>query len=56
MNRNDVIKFLSLILGLQLLFVALHYFGGFDVSPAVSGGLTAGLMTTYLARRRRKSA
>lgn len=56
MNRNDLIKLLGLVLSLQLLFVALHYVGGYDASPALSGGLTAGLMTTYLARKRRKSA
>lgn len=56
MNRNDLIKFFSFVLGLQLVFVALHYWGVYEASPALSGGLTAGLLTTYLARKRRKSA
>ncbi|CCG99543.1 hypothetical protein FAES_1533 [Fibrella aestuarina BUZ 2] len=56
MIRTDLIKLLGFVLGLQLIFAALHYFGGYEASPAITGGVTAGLLTTYFARKRRKQA
>jgi hypothetical protein len=53
MQRTDLIKLLGFVLALQLLFTTLRYFG-FDASPALMGGLAAGVLTMYLGRKRRK--
>lgn len=55
MNRTDLVTLLSFVLALQLLFTAVRYFGGYDLSPVVTSGVTAGVLSIYFAHQRRKS-
>jgi len=55
MNRTDLLKLLSFVLVLQLFFTAMRYFGGYEVPPIVTSGVTAGVLSVYFARQRRKT-
>ncbi|WP_375446321.1 hypothetical protein [uncultured Fibrella sp.] len=55
MNRTDLLKLLSFVLVIQLLFTALRYFVGYEAPPMLTSGVTAGVMSVYFARQRRKS-
>ena len=55
MNRTDLLKLLSFVLVIQLLVTALHYFGGYEASPMITSGATAGVLSVYFARQRRKA-
>ncbi|MEZ0486858.1 hypothetical protein [Fibrella aquatica] len=55
MNRNNLLTILGLILALQIFFTALQYMGGYEAPPALTGGATAGIMSVYFARQRRKT-
>ncbi|WP_157510514.1 hypothetical protein [Fibrivirga algicola] len=55
MNRTDLLKLLSFVLVLQLVFTAMRYFGGYEVPPVVTSGVTAGVLSVYFARQRRKT-
>jgi hypothetical protein len=48
-------KMLSFILVLQLFFTALRYFGGYEMPPVLASGVTAGVLSVYFARQRRKA-
>ncbi|MBO0948749.1 hypothetical protein [Fibrella forsythiae] len=55
MNRNDLLKLLSFVLVVQLFFTALRYFGGYEAPPVLASGVTAGVLSVYFARQRRKT-
>ncbi len=55
MNRTDLLKILSFVLVLQICFTALRYFGGYEVTPVLTSGVTAGVLSVYFARQRRKA-
>ncbi len=54
MNRTDLLKMLSFVLVLQIFFTALRYFTGYEMPPILTSGVTAGVLSIYFARQRRK--
>ncbi|MEZ0541462.1 hypothetical protein [Fibrella arboris] len=55
MNRTDLLKLLSFVLIIQLLFTALRFLGGYEAPPMLTSGVTAGVLSVYFARQRRKA-
>lgn len=55
MNRTNLIRMLCFVLVLQVLFTALRYFGGYEPTPMLTSGVTAGLVSVYFVRQRRRA-